>query len=77
EIADRSAKMYYKLRLYVDDMQGLGNSNQKAQSVYLLAMKKLTEGRGNHNTQPEGFKSLGVERKKTKDKDLVEKSASD
>lgn len=77
EIADRAAKMYDKLRLFVDDMQGLGNSIQKAQSGYLLAMKKLSEGRGNLISQAEGFKSLGVEIKKTIDNDLVEKSASD
>ncbi|OAT26937.1 DNA recombination protein RmuC [Proteus myxofaciens] len=77
EIANRAAKMYDKLRLFVDDMQGLGNSIQKAQSSYLLAMKKLSEGRGNLINQAEGFKTLGVEIKKTIDKDLVEKSASD
>lgn len=77
EIANRAAKMYDKLRLFVDDMQGLGNSIQKAQSSYLLAMKKLSEGRGNLINQAEGFKTLGVEIKKNIDKDLVEKSASD
>lgn len=77
EIANRAAKMYDKLRLFVDDMQGLGSSIQKAQSSYLLAMKKLSEGRGNLINQAEGFKTLGVEIKKTIDKDLVEKSASD
>lgn len=77
DIADRAAKMYDKLRLFVDDMQGLGNSIQKAQTGYLAAMKKLSEGRGNLISQAESFKTLGVEIKKTIDNELIEKSVSD
>ncbi len=45
EIANRAAKMYDKLRLFVDDMQVLGTSLDKANNTYLSAMKRLAEGR--------------------------------
>ncbi len=41
----RAAKMYDKLRLFVDDMQVLGTSLDKANNTYLSAMKRLAEGR--------------------------------
>nr|WP_065392269.1 DNA recombination protein RmuC [Photorhabdus namnaonensis] len=74
-IADKAARMYDKMRLFVDDMQGLGQSLDKAQLNYRLAMKKLTEGRGNLINQAESFRNLGVEVKRPIDPELVDKAS--
>ncbi|SHO55508.1 DNA recombination protein RmuC [Vibrio quintilis] len=63
-IADRAAKLYDKLRLFVDDMDGLGQALDKAGQSYQGAMKKLSTGRGNVIRQAESFKTLGVEVKR-------------
>lgn len=63
-IADRAAKLYDKMRLFVDDMSALGQSLDKAQGSYRQAMNKLSEGRGNLIGQIEGFRALGVEVKR-------------
>lgn len=63
-IADRAARLYDKMRLFVDDMSGIGLSLDKAQNSYREAMKKLAEGRGNLIAQSEGFRDLGVEVKR-------------
>ncbi|OCQ53432.1 DNA recombination protein RmuC [Photorhabdus australis subsp. thailandensis] len=72
-IADKASRMYDKMRLFVDDMQSLGQSLDKAQINYRLAMKKLTEGRGNLISQAEGFRNLGVEVKRPIDPELVDR----
>ncbi|PQQ25453.1 DNA recombination protein RmuC [Photorhabdus luminescens] len=74
-IADKAARMYDKMRLFVEDMQGLGQSLDKAQLNYRQAMKKLTEGRGNLISQAEGFRNLGVEVKRPIDPELVDKAS--
>jgi DNA recombination protein RmuC len=63
-IADKAARLYDKLRLFVDDMQSMGQSLDKAQVSYRLAMNKLAQGRGNLIGQVEGFRALGVEVKR-------------
>lgn len=63
-IADRAARLYDKLRLFVDDMESMGQSLDKAQGSYRLAMNKLSQGRGNLIGQVEGFRDLGVEVKR-------------
>ncbi|NIG97987.1 MAG: DNA recombination protein RmuC [Serratia symbiotica] len=63
-IADRVAKLYDKVRLFVDDMSALGHSLDKAQGSYRQAMKKLSTGRSNLIGQTEGFRALGVEVKR-------------
>ncbi len=73
-IADKASRMYDKMRLFVDDMQSLGQSLDKAQINYRLAMKKLTEGRGNLISQAEGFRNLGVEVKRPIDPELVDRA---
>lgn len=65
QIAERAARLYDKLRLFVDDMTVLGQSLDKSQASYRQAMNKLASGRGNLITQVEGFRSLGVEVKRT------------
>ncbi len=64
QIADRAARLYDKLRLFVDDMSALGLSLDKAQDNYRQAMGKLSQGRANLIGQVESFRSLGVEVKR-------------
>ncbi|QKJ89127.1 DNA recombination protein RmuC [Paramixta manurensis] len=76
-IADRAAKLYDKMRLFVDDMSGIGQNLDKAQESYRQAMKKLAEGRGNLIAQTEGFRQLGVEVKRPINPHLAEQAAAD
>lgn len=64
QIAERAARLYDKLRLFVDDMEGLGGALDKANQQYQGAMNKLATGRGNAIRQAESFKQLGVEIKR-------------
>ncbi|MBA5764062.1 DNA recombination protein RmuC [Vibrio sp. 404] len=64
-IAERASKLYDKLRLFVEDMEGLGGALDKANQNYQGAMNKLATGRGNVIRQAESFKQLGVEVKRS------------
>lgn len=63
-IADRAAQLYDKIRLFVDDMNTIGQNLNKVQTSYQLAMNKLSEGRGNIISQSENFRTLGVQIKR-------------
>lgn len=63
-IADRAARLYDKLRLFVDDINAIGQNLDKAQNSYRLAKNKLFDGRGNIISQAERFRALGVEIKR-------------
>ncbi|MGV8926906.1 MAG: DNA recombination protein RmuC [Ewingella sp.] len=76
-IADRAARLYDKLRLFVDDMESMGQSLEKAQGSYRLAMNKLTQGRGNLIGQVEGFRALGVEVKRPISPSLAEQASAE
>jgi DNA recombination protein RmuC len=73
-IADKAARMYDKMRLFVDDMLMLEQSLNKALVSYQYAMKKLSEGRGNLISQAEGFRDLGVDIKRPIDSQVIDKS---
>ncbi|WP_067709787.1 DNA recombination protein RmuC [Erwinia sp. ErVv1] len=73
-IADRAAKLYDKMRLFVDDMTSMGQSLDKAHDSYRQAMKKLSEGRGNLIAQTESFRHLGVEVKRPINPRLVDQA---
>ncbi|MCU5772174.1 DNA recombination protein RmuC [Erwiniaceae bacterium BAC15a-03b] len=73
-IADRAARLYDKMRLFVDDMTSIGQNLDKAQDSYRTAMKKLAEGRGNLIAQSEGFRQLGVEVKRPINPRLAEQA---
>ena len=73
-IADRAARLYDKMRLFVDDMSSIGQNLDKAQESYRQAMKKLAEGRGNLIAQTEGFRQMGVEIKRPINPRLVEQA---
>ncbi|MGR5277015.1 DNA recombination protein RmuC [Vibrio rotiferianus] len=76
-IAERAAKLYDKLRLFVDDMEGLGGALDKANQTYQGAMNKLATGRGNVIRQAESFKQLGVEVKRPISPDLAQLAHSE
>jgi DNA recombination protein RmuC len=76
-IADKASKLYDKLRLFVDDMEGLGGALDKANQSYQGAMNKLATGRGNAIRQAESFKQLGVEVKRSISPSLTEIAQND
>ncbi|CAH0542018.1 DNA recombination protein RmuC [Vibrio marisflavi] len=76
-IADRASKLYDKLRLFVDDMEVLGSSLDKANQSYQGAMNKLVTGRGNVIRQAESFTELGVQVKKPISPKLTVNAKSD
>ena len=76
-IAERAAKLYDKLRLFVDDMESLGQSLDKAQLSYRQAMNKLSQGRGNLIGQVESFRTLGVEVKRPISPLLAERASAE
>jgi len=76
-IADRAARLYDKMRLFVDDMSAMGQNLDKAQESYRQAMKKLAEGRGNLIAQAEGFRQMGVPIKRPINPHLVEQALPD
>jgi DNA recombination protein RmuC len=63
-IAEKASKLYDKLRLFVDDMEGVGAALDRAKAQHEGAMNKLATGRGNVIRQAESFKELGVEAKR-------------
>lgn len=77
QIAERAAKLYDKMRLFVDDMSAVGQGLEKAQDNYRQAMKKLGSGRGNILAQVEAFRTLGVEVKREINPDMVEQARLD
>ncbi len=73
-IADKASKLYDKLRLFVEDMDSLGQSLDKANQNYQGAMNKLVSGRGNAIRQAESFRELGVEVKRSMPTQFIEQS---
>ncbi|MFW1027960.1 DNA recombination protein RmuC [Vibrio parahaemolyticus] len=76
-IAQRATKLYDKLRLFIDDMEGLGGALDRANQTYQGAMNKLATGRGNVIRQAESFRLLGVEIKRPISSDLAQLAQSD
>ncbi|MGP8308054.1 DNA recombination protein RmuC [Vibrio sp. YIC-376] len=76
-IAERATKLYDKLRLFIDDMEGLGGALDKANQTYQGAMNKLVTGRGNVIRQAESFKQLGVEIKRPISSNLAQLAQSE
>ncbi|ELP2672458.1 DNA recombination protein RmuC [Vibrio parahaemolyticus] len=76
-IAQCATKLYDKLRLFIDDMEGLGGALDRANQTYQGAMNKLATGRGNVIRQAESFRQLGVEIKRPISSDLAQLAQSD
>ncbi|MEW7866730.1 DNA recombination protein RmuC [Aeromonas diversa] len=73
-IAERAGRLYEKLRLFVEEMQSLGGSLQRASESYDKAMGRLATGRGNLLVQAERLRELGVEVPKLLPEALVEQA---
>lgn len=76
-IAERASKLYDKLRLFMEDMEGLGGALDRANQNYQGAMNKLATGRGNALRQAESFKQLGVEIKRSINSEWVEQAQNE
>lgn len=64
KIANEAEAMYEKLVGFVDEMQKVGSSLQKAQESYDISMNRLSSGRGNIIKRAENIVSLGIKPKK-------------
>lgn len=64
EIAERAAKLYDKMRGFVEDMESLGTHLKRSERAYSEAFSKLAKGRGNALGQIEQFRYLGIPVKK-------------
>jgi DNA recombination protein RmuC len=73
ELADKAAKVYDKLRLFVESMDEVGGALDKARESYLNAYSRLYSGRGNLIKQASEFKKLGVAVKAELPRHLLEK----
>lgn len=60
-IAERAGRLYEKLRLFVEEMQAIGQTLGKTHESYERAMGRLCSGRGNLIAQAEQLRELGVE----------------
>ena len=77
QIADKASKLYDKVRGFVEDMEVLGNSLNKAQQTYSNSMNKLTSGRGNIIGQIEQFREMGIEVKKPIKSEISDKAITE
>jgi DNA recombination protein RmuC len=64
EIADRGAKLYDKFVGFINDMENVEKSLEKASTSFTSAFNKLYKGRGNLVSQTENLKQLGLNTKK-------------
>ncbi len=60
KIAGEAEAMYEKLVLFVDEMQRVGSSLQKAQDSFDISMSRLSSGKGNLIKRAQNIVSLGV-----------------
>ncbi len=72
KIAEQAGTLYEKFANFVEDLDKVGNSLDKAQEHYGNAMKKLTTGRGNLVVSTEKLKELGAKTRKQIDNKYVE-----
>lgn len=74
EIVDRGASLYDKFKLFIDDLESIGDRLRKAQEAYDDAFKKLSSGQGNLVRQAEMLVALGVKPSKRLPKGLTEQA---
>ncbi|MCJ8168285.1 DNA recombination protein RmuC [Atopomonas sediminilitoris] len=73
ELADKAAKVYDKLRTFLNSMDTVGKSLDKAQEAYQKACGQLVSGPGNLVKQVSEFRELGVSVKAELAEEWVEK----
>lgn len=74
KIAERGAALYDKFTGFVESLQNVGNSIEKAKESYDKAFNQLSSGRGNLVKQAESLKELGVNAKKKLPTQIVDKA---
>lgn len=72
EIADRGAKLYDRFVNFVETLEIVGKNIDKAKESHELAVKRLSEGRGNLVGQAEKLRKLGVKTKKNIPTNLID-----
>ena len=72
DVMNRGAELYDKFVNFVADLESVGRSLRGADLSYSLAMKKLSEGRGNLVRQVEMLKELGVRTPKSLPRNLLD-----
>lgn len=76
EIAQQGGALYDKFVGFVEDLTQIGRQLDTTQRVYVDAMKKLYEGKGNLVRRVEHIKTLGVRTSKALAKNLVDRAHS-
>ena len=74
EIARQSGALYDKFVGFISDLDGIGQSIDKAHKNFMDAKNKLHEGRGNIVNKIESIKKLGAKAEKSLPKEVVDKS---
>jgi DNA recombination protein RmuC len=77
EVMKRGGELYDKFVGFVSDLEAVGKNLRDADQSYSLAMKKLTEGRGNLVRRVEMLKELGIPTGKSLPKSLLDAAAVD
>ena len=76
EIAQQGGAMYDKLVSFIEDLKNIGRQMDTTQRVYVEAMKKLYDGRGNLVRRAEKIKSLGARTSKSMDPKLLDRATA-
>jgi len=74
EIARQSGALYDKFVGFIEDLDNIGNSINKAHVSFTKAKNKLHEGRGNIVNKISTIKKIGAKAEKSLPKELVDKS---
>jgi len=74
EIARQGGDLYDKFVGFVEDLKQVGHQLDSTQRVYVEAMKKLYDGRGNLVRRAHRIKELGARATKTIDQRLLDRA---
>jgi DNA recombination protein RmuC len=75
EIAQQGGALYDKFVGFIEDLKHLGRQMDITQKVYLEAMKKLYEGKGNLVRRAHNIKALGARTSKILDQNMVDQAS--
>ncbi len=70
-IAEEGGKLYDKFVGFIDDMQSIGDSLNRASEAHQNALNKLKDGRGNIMTKVQKLQELGAKASKSLPKNLI------
>ncbi len=70
-IAEEGGKLYDKFVGFIDDLQSIGDSLNKASEAHQNALNKLKDGRGNIMTKVQKLQELGAKASKSLPKNLI------